>query len=170
MNCPSFKEVEAKLMESIKILFKKDEYLFRENVNERSISHMLAFYLKSQFSKWDVDCEYNKNHDDPKKIKNLKYVLEEDERKNLIRDTDGITVYPDIIVHHRGTSENLLVIEIKKSTSRVKSDNFDKKKLIGFSSDSKLMYRNAVFLKFKVGNDCFGLKEIAWKCKDGKLF
>jgi hypothetical protein len=30
-------------------------------------------------------------------------------------DTAAITVFPDIIVHHRGLEDNLLVIEMKKT-------------------------------------------------------
>ena len=70
-------------MDSLNLLFEKDRYLFINNVNERSISHMLAFYLKFQFKNWDVDCEYNKNHEDPKRIKNLNYQLKEHEKKEL---------------------------------------------------------------------------------------
>jgi len=169
MEYPPFEKVRAKLIDSLNFLFDKDKYLFKNNVNERSISHMLALYLKYQFKNWDVDCEYNKNHDNSKRIKNLNFELKEHEKNELIKDINGITVFPDIIIHHRGKKENLLVIEIKKSTSSVRRDNFDKKKLRGFCTDQKLKYRNAVFLKFKIEDDKVDLKEEKWICKDGKL-
>jgi hypothetical protein len=34
-----------------------------------------------------------------------------------VKRSDGVIVVPDVIVHHRGTSDNLLVIEVKKSTT-----------------------------------------------------
>ena len=150
MDYPSFNEVEAKLEKSLDALFRNNKYLFENDVNERSISHMLALYLKNEFLDWDVDCEYNKNHDEPKRLKNLNYELEESDKKNLTSDTKGTTVFPDIIVHHRGKDENLLVIEIKKSTSRIK-DDFDIRKLEGFCTDLKLNYRYAVFFKVITG-------------------
>lgn len=146
MDYPSFKEVEAKLKKSLNTLFLNDKYLFEKDVNERSISHMLAFYLKNDFMDWDVDCEYNREHDNPKRLKDLNHELEEIDNGNFVSDTKGTTVFPDIIIHKRGSKENLLAIEIKKSTSRVK-DDFDIKKLRGFLSDKKLKYRLSVFLK-----------------------
>lgn len=146
MDYPPFKEIEVKLEKSLDTLFRNDKYLFEKDVNERSISHMLAFYLKNEFMDWHVDCEYNREYDNPKRLKNLKYELEENDKQDLISDTKGTTVFPDIIIHKRGKNKNLLAIEMKKSTSRIK-DDFDIKKLKGFCTDKKLKYRYAVFLK-----------------------
>ena len=30
-------------------------------------------------------------------------------------DTNSVTVFPDIIVHRRGTAQNLLVVEVKEA-------------------------------------------------------
>jgi hypothetical protein len=65
-----------------------------------------------------------------------------------IAETNSITVFPDIIVHQRGVSNNLLVIEIKKSTSKVGS-NFDYSKLKEFKSQHG--YSHALFLRFITG-------------------
>lgn len=150
MNDLPLEEVELKLEKSLETLFRNDKYLLEKDVNERSISHMLALYLKNEFLDWDVDCEYNKDFDEPKRLKNLNCSLEKNDKKDLISDTKGTTVFPDIIVHHRGKNENLLVIEMKKSTSRIK-DDFDIKKLKGFCADPNLNYRYAVFLKVITG-------------------
>jgi hypothetical protein len=95
-------ELADALIGSLSDLFSRDERLLRVNVNERSITHRLAMYMQARIEGWDVDAEYNRNHDDPKVIPPLKEILSD--------DTEGTTVYPDIIVHRRNTNENLLVI------------------------------------------------------------
>lgn len=59
-------DVKKALNEALYKFLQNEIYLLRFNVNERSISHKLAIYLEPYFSGWDVDCEYNRNHDDPK--------------------------------------------------------------------------------------------------------
>ena len=106
-----FGELEAKVIEALDKLLELDHYLLNNNVNERSISHRLACHLGPLFSQWDVDCEYNRNHDDPKRLE----IQRRDVRSDDLKAT---TVYPDIIVHQRNTDENLLVVEMKKTTSQ----------------------------------------------------
>ena len=67
---------------------------------------------------------------------------------------------PDVIVHHRGTPDNLLVIELKKSTTR-ESDDKDLAKLLGFRS-SHLQYQNALFVKLIVGAQGPGVGRVQW--------
>ncbi len=62
------------------------------------IAHKLAEYLTPRFPKWDVDCEYNRLFDEAKRL-NIRGQV--------------VHVIPDIIVHHRDTLDNLLVIEAK---------------------------------------------------------
>ena len=143
MNCADFTEedVGKKLREALKCLLSDDSYLLENDVNERSISHRLAMYLQRLFDSWHVDCEYNKNHDITKKLGSYPKTLE-------INDADAKTVYPDIIVHKRGTSENLVVIEVKKSTNNV-NNNYDKQKLKAFKGE--LGYCYAVALTLRTG-------------------
>jgi hypothetical protein len=59
--------------------------------------------LFSEFSDYDVDCEYDKHKNNKKEI----------EIDNQIRERR-----PDILIHKRGNdNDNLAVIEMKKSTS-----------------------------------------------------
>jgi len=162
MECLSREEIEEMLKKCLHLLLDNDKYLFEKDVNERSISHMLAFYLKSkEFKEWDVDCEYNRDRHETKKLDSIYNMLEEIGKYDLIRNTEGITVFPDIIVHKRGTDNNLLVIEIKKCTSSKVRDDFDIAKLKAFRADKD--YRFAVFLKFKIGNtDEVGWEEMRW--------
>lgn len=49
-------------------LIKNDRYLLEKQVNERSQTHKLAEYLQDALPEWNVDCEYDKNLNNPKKL------------------------------------------------------------------------------------------------------
>jgi hypothetical protein len=104
---PNREEIEVRLMRALARLCDRDRQLLAVDINERSITHRIAMYLQDEFSDWDVDAEYNRDHDRIKAVR-----LEPQDVKS--NDTCGTTVFPDIIVHRRGTDENLLVVEAKK--------------------------------------------------------
>ena len=136
-------EIEARVKCALSMLLKRDSCLLKVDANERSITHRLGIYLQEVFPEWDVDCEYNR---DDHKTKRL-HLVYNDVKPD---DTKGRTVFPDIIVHKRGKKCNLLVVEVKKTTSTVQ-DCKDKRKLRAFKSD--LGYSHRLFLMFNVGND-----------------
>lgn len=123
------------------MVIKNDAYLLVAAANERSITHRLAIYLEAEFPEYNVDCEYNKNGSYPKRLINFRKTINSD-------NTDGVTVYPDIIVHHRGTNDNFIVIEAKKSSN---TDLEDREKLQVYKTE--LSYTHAFFVKFPVGED-----------------
>ncbi len=133
------KHIEQALNEALGSLLEKDAFILKADVNERTISHRLAGYLEPYFLGWDVDCEYNRNHDDPKRLAIPRRDISND-------DIQARTVFPDVIVHKRGTDENLLVIEMKKTTSQ-ELDKFDLRKLDAFKE--QLGYKFAVFVKVR---------------------
>lgn len=151
-------EIKKKIDLSIELLLERDAHLLRTDANERSITHRFALYLQEEFSEWHVDCEYNRNRDDTKILQ-----IPQNLRKHLVPsrtdDTKGRTVFPDIIVHHRGTSDNLLVIEVKKSTSQI-SEDFDMLKLREYKN--QLGYNHAIFIKFVVGEYNVGVDTLIW--------
>lgn len=149
------KEVEKKLNQALLYLIRNDLYLLQIDSNERSISHRLAIYLETEFKGWHVDCEYNRNGIDPK-------TLDFPDEDTNIYDTIAKTVFPDIIVHQRGIKNNLLVIEMKKSTNQMK-DKFDLKKLEEYKS--QLGYKYAVFLRINTGDVILDGKDIASETK-----
>lgn len=122
-------------------LLSKDVYLFIVDANERSITHKLAEYLQMEFPEWNVDCEYNRNGPDVKRLDSFKRSIESD-------DTNAVSVYPDIIVHHRGTGENLVVIEAKKSS--YSGEDFDEEKLHAYKND--LGYKFAFKVTFPIND------------------
>ena len=130
-----------KVGEALQELLDRDAYLFVTDANERAITGAFARYLIPKFPNWNVDTEYNRDRHRTKK-------------------SNGEIVVPDVIVHRRGTTDNLLVIEVKKSTTQ-KLDEEDLAKLEGFKS-SHLQYRYALFLKLIVGPQGPGLERVQW--------
>ena len=141
-------EVKKRLENAICLLYTKDKYLLEVKINERSITHRLGLYLQDAFKDWDVDCEYNRYGDDPKRLP-----LGSSNRKD--------SVYPDIIVHKRGVQEsNLLAIEAKKMGNNDKE--LDLKKLRRYRQE--LGYAYAVLLKVYTGENCRA-PTICWICE-----
>ena len=153
----NFQDIKEKLLKSIEKLFSEDLYLIKNDISERAISHKLAAYLAPEFDEFDVDCEYNGyvNADNDRKYI---YILKQKaEELDIIRDKDGDNeliyraVFPDIIVHKRGhnTEElNLLIIEMKKSTSQT-DGAYDEEKLSRYTSndnENNLNYKLGAFI------------------------
>ncbi len=152
---------EDRLLDTIESLVEKvighlladDADLLRNDVNERSITHRFAIYVQELFPEWNVDCEYNRDHDQTKKLSNYRG------RSAKADDTSSISVFPDVIVHKRMTNQNLLVIEVKKSTNN-DPDKFDLSKLDAFKED--LHYQYALFLRLRVGDVNAGVERLHW--------
>jgi hypothetical protein len=116
------REVRLRVETALRQLSVLDRHLLANDANERALRHRLAVQLEKHFDNWDVDCEYDIFEADPKRLAELERALTIAVMgKPLARDTFGLTVYPDIIVHHRKTDENLLALEIRKSTSPSRS-------------------------------------------------
>jgi hypothetical protein len=140
-------EIRDKIIRAYKMLLARDAHLLIVDANERSLTHRLAMYLQAEFPDYNVDCEYNRNGMDAKKLVEFKKQIASD-------DTDGVTVYPDIIVHHRGTTDNFIVIEAKKTTN---GNRDDIEKLMAYKAE--LHYHNAYFILFPAGEDFRGFRE-----------
>ena len=126
--------------------FVKDNFeLLEFDASERSIPHKMAECLQREFDDSTVDCEYNREGKgrDPKRIGKRKEINSNNRKQRR--------VFPDIVVHQRGTQErNVLVIEIKKSHPRRPHDN-DIEKLKAFTRP-KYSYQIGLFLVVGVGN------------------
>lgn len=95
------KELLEKLIKkSLDDLYQNDQDLLKRKVAERDLTGLFAHYFRNNMkdtaiAEYNVDCEYNRDGYGMKKI-------------------DGTLVYPDFILHKRGTNEsNLLIIEFK---------------------------------------------------------
>jgi hypothetical protein len=152
MNGDQREFVRQSLDSAIRRFIAGDFQLLVLDVNERSVTHKLAEYLQDKFPAWHVDCEYNRDHDDPKRLNIPRGSISTD-------DDQGTTVFPDIIVHKRDTDENLIVIEVKKSTNS-QGDSYDMQKLNAFKSE--LGYKYAAFLKLRTGPGSTGIDSPSW--------
>ena len=148
-------EVKYRIEVAIQIFLKNDSYLISENLSERCITHKLATYIQTLFLDYNVDCEYNRNINE---IKGLKLVKDELKslglltKKELDEDENYFInryVYPDIIIHKRGSNaDNLCIIEVKKDNSELEYKKYDKLKLDAYTNDDSLKYSVGVFIEF----------------------
>ncbi|KXK27606.1 MAG: hypothetical protein TR69_WS6001000050 [candidate division WS6 bacterium OLB20] len=143
--------LKAKIITAYQTLLARDGLLLQVDASERSITHKLAEYLQQLLPDWNVDCEYNRTLGEGKLVQLWSEKQEEvlsklesaptDKRRKFLQDIldGGVSVYPDIIIHHRGTSNNLAVIEAKKSSSTID----DSEKLQAYINDERLNYQFA---------------------------
>lgn len=132
-----------------------DQHLLDVVANERSVTHRLAVYIELEiaaslkYKKFHVDCEYNRSNNEPKRLHDFKRNIASD-------DTKGVTVYPDLIVHERGTKNNLIVIETKLDRYGLSCDEdsactCDRCKLRVYKNE--LEYKYAFFIVFPTGTN-----------------
>lgn len=133
---------------------KNDEYLLRTEANERSVTHRFAVYIEREIAfalkdiNYHIDCEYNRSDETPKRLHDFN-------RIKLSDDTKSVIVNPDVIVHERGTKNNLIVIEAKLGRSGLNFDEDpdyirDRCKLKAYRDE--LGYKYAFFVIFPIGN------------------
>jgi hypothetical protein len=146
-------DVAARVRRAVQVLLEVDALLFKVDANERSLTHRLALHLTPVFPDWDVDCEYNRKGFDQKKI--IHVLRGEDE----LNGTNGSRVFPDIVVHRRTKPANLLVIEVKKSTSN-QTDDADLNKLRLLRE--QLGYIHALFLRFVCEAETPAVEKAVW--------
>jgi hypothetical protein len=167
----SKRQIVEAVENALKRLVKDDEYLLHRDVNERSLSHRFAMHLQREVDtwdeKWDVDCEYNRDIEGGEYYsKRLNLTNEELSHFHPSHeDENASTVFPDVIVHLHGKSKtgqgNLLVVEMKKSTSG-DDGTFDKSKKLPAYCD-QLGYKYAAFVMLKTrGQSAYELEWIRW--------
>ena len=155
-------KIKEKVLASINTLFENDKWLIENDLSEQSISHKLGEYLQTNFSEFNVDCEYNGNIDQESGRKRITVIKQELEQKGLLKKTEEDhpsdlihrSVFPDIIVHKRGSNKNnLCILEIKKTTNKVSFD-YDKIKLSYYTTNyygNDLKYDLGIFLLITTG-------------------
>ena len=139
------------IIHSLNDLLTRDARLLSIDANERSITFRFAMYLQSHMRGWDIDCEFNRDGIEPKRLGHLELYPDSD-------DEEAKTVFPDVIAHQRGTNENHLVVELKKSTSRVDRE-IDRRKLRGYRQE--LGYTHALFVELGAGAQG-GVTKVEW--------
>jgi hypothetical protein len=138
------------LKEALQDFYKQENLLIEFKVSERALTHKLAEHLQKRFKEYNVDCEYNKIGNDPKRVTNL---IDQMKLSGNCKGKCGAcqnnkcVIFPDIIVHRRGFDDNLLVIEAKTRWSRKKQSN-DHKKLMALSQSHEFKYKLGISLRF----------------------
>ena len=157
-----FDEIKQKVLDALQEVVDKDCYLLEQDLHEPSISHRLAVYLESKFPDFNIDCEYNGNVDADNGRKYILILKAMAYQLNRLKDGEEDeefvyrSVLPDIIVHKRGrngSENNLLIIEVKKSSNQ-DDGAWDAEKLSRFTSSEKgnnYNYQYGVFVRFTVG-------------------
>ena len=145
------REIRLRVETALRQLSVLDRHLLANDANERALRHRLAVQLEKHFDNWDVDCEYDIFEADQQRLAELERALTIAVMGTpLARDTFGLTVYPDIIIHHRKTDENLLALEIRKSGSPV-PDEVDRAKLAAWKSEP-VAFRYAALVRLHTGD------------------
>ena len=134
----------------------KETIGINHHVGERAIVFRFAYYLQKfldeqgLYPEYNLDCEYNRNGDKPKIIYSL-----------------GKNVYPDLIIHQRGSNDNnLLVMEFKTYWNVEQENNI--KKISTFLENNEINsynYKYGIAALIKRNNVNLKLFE-----KDNKIF
>src|SRR5436305_1266618 len=101
-------EILNRSQKAFSVLFAKDAELFRKQIHEQTVTFRFGIYLQEEFSNmsYQVDCEYNRQWDNPKRLLSTKRLIK-----------------PDLVVHRRlklgepNINANLFVLEAKKAGS-----------------------------------------------------
>ena len=146
----SWEEIEEKVNLALDIFYVKDKYLIDNDIHERSMTHKLAIYLEELFKEYDVDCEYNKNISESKKIHDIESEIQKIRKIEKDEYKDSVVVFPDITIHKRGNKlKNLLVIEVKKdNATKNNKEEIDILKLKAYTSKD-LNYRYGIYINLK---------------------
>ena len=137
--------VGRRVATALRELLACDNELLRVDASERSVTAALVCHLRSEFLGWNVDHEYNRTASDMKR-------------------SGGKQVFPDVVIHRRGSGRNLLAVEAKKHCTLRKA-NEDLRKLRGFMA-MPLHYRYALFIQFGVGVRA-GVERVVWMTRWG---
>ena len=99
--------------------------------HEQAIAHRIAVYLEHSFPGFHTDCEYNRQKH---KTKNVFPELPKVKKK----------MRPDIIVHKRNTSRNVLAVEMKAEANPASKD--DLAKLRSLKGERTYLYKGTAFI------------------------
>lgn len=179
---PNREELAVRLERAVKSLLTSDSDLFHFQVNERTVTQRLALYLEKAFEPLGLglkaDCEYNRMWvESGEGVHNLtkKYPQLSGQHPS-VEDSDGVTVFPDIIVHLRGRElANVFVIEAKRNAPVGSVPENDAIKLYEFTrNDGGFRYAWGAFLNFRSFPSPCGLQhkvvtlvDVVW-FRDGK--
>lgn len=142
------REIRRRFECALRRFYSKEALLIKYKVSERALTHKLAEHLQKLFPRHNVDCEYNKvGWGDPKRLWVL-MAADPDCPRDCARCVNNkCVIFPDIIVHRRGTETNLLVVEAKTAWSR-RASGRDHEKLAALTASGEYHYQLGIALCF----------------------
>jgi hypothetical protein len=146
-------EIKGIITEALAQLYAENLRILQLDVAERTICTELKCILQRSFANHAVHTEYNKHGVLPKDIEppNSQGTRRYWQAAHAAIRFLTRKVYPDIIVHQVGhDDENILVIEVKKSTNAT-PDHADLAKLKQIKKE--IAYRYALFIRVSTGPD-----------------
>lgn len=125
------------------------------------VHHYLAAQVEYQHDghprhSWKVDCEYNLDHGDVKRIR-------EDRPQRLEANHKKRNATPDIVIHERRTDSNLLIVEFKNKERGIRAGGDDDEKMKLWMS--KYRYEVGSLLAFEADGfrrQCEPLAKVVW--------
>lgn len=138
----NLKNLKGMFWETNRAFLENHASLLKRELSERCLCGALMCELNKQLEKnacnnYYADIEFNRAFENT--INNVKH----------LPDEEGTTkrVFPDIIVHSRGkvTPDNLLALEMKKSTARREAKERDKNRLSLLTSSYPYKYKLGVY-------------------------
>lgn len=138
----NLKNLKEMFWETNRAFLENHASLLKRELSERCLCGALMCELNKQLEKnacnnYYADIEFNRAFENT--INNVKH----------LPDEEGTTkrVFPDIIVHSRGkvTPDNLLALEMKKSTARREAKERDKNRLSLLTSSYPYKYKLGVY-------------------------
>src|ERR1039457_933516 len=140
-------QLESKLKIALAVFLAQHHCLLELAASERAIAHKFAECLDDLFPCWDIDCEYNRHLNQEKRLEGVKSFVKEKRKNGELSDKEedfGVCVSPDIIIHKRNSTANLLVIEIKKTGHPLNEQEYDHLKIHQYIEE--LVYKYGLFL------------------------
>jgi hypothetical protein len=109
-----------KVVVALKEFYAHEAFLFEHDLGERTLTHRLALHVERQFPDFEVDCDFDRLG--PRTL-NMP-------RGSIVSTDDhlGKSIYPDVVVHQRSVPNNLIAIEVRK-TSNHQPVEHDRQKL-----------------------------------------
>jgi hypothetical protein len=98
-----------KVVTALAEFYAQETFLLDKDVGERALTHRLAVHLEHQFAGWQVDCDYDRLGERTLRLPHGTIISTDDHL--------GKSIYPDIVVHQREIPNNLLTIEVRKTSN-----------------------------------------------------
>lgn len=137
-----FENLKEMFLEANRSFIENHASLLKRELSERCLCGTLMCELNKQLEKnacnnYYADIEFNRAFENT--INNVKHLPDE--------ECTPKRVFPDIIVHSRGkvTPDNLLALEMKKSTARREAKERDKNRLSLLTSSYPYKYKLGVY-------------------------